>query len=158
MKRLSLLAIFFVFTLSACGGVKTTSPNSPDAQASQFTVPDNPNAKASQAIVENWIVAYQTSEAEALLSLWSDDITWSACTNSPCAAYYLADLKHYVPRDFKNPEFKVEIQSYLITTSGKYAIVQALYADPMVGLRTPTPAVAILEFKDGKISKETWYW
>lgn len=145
MKKLSLLTIFFALMLSACGGV-------------QSTVPDDPNAKASQVIVEKWIAAYQTSDADALMSLWSDDIAWTACIDSPCSSYYLGELKYFVPRDFKNPKFKVEIQSYLITTSGKFAIVQALYADPLVGLQTPTPAVAILEFEDGKISNEKWYW
>lgn len=167
MKKLSRLSIFFVLMLSACAGVNANPPDNPDAQASQvvvenreikITVPDNSDAKASQAIVEKWIVAYQTSDADALLSLWSDEIAWTACTTSPCASYYLGELKYYVPQDFKNPAFKMEFQSYLITTSGDYAIVQALYTDPKVGVLTPTPAVAILEFEDGKILNEKWYW
>lgn len=167
MKKLFLLTMFFALTLSACGAVKVTAPNNPDAQASQptvenrdvkATIPDNPDAKASQAIVEKWIAAYQTSDADALLSIWSEEIAWTACAASPCASYHLGELKYYVPRDFKNPKFKVETQSYLITTSGDFAIVQTLYTDPRVGVLTPTPAVAILEFEDGKIVNEKWYW
>jgi hypothetical protein len=167
MKKMSLFIMLFALMLSACAGVKATAPNTPEAQVSQptmenkeveATVPDTPDAKAAQAVVEKWIAAYQTSDADALLSIWSDDIAWTACADSPCASYHLGELKYYVPRDFKNPKFKVEVQSYLITTSGDFAIVQTLYTDPRVGLQTPTPAVAILEFEDGKILNEKWYW
>jgi hypothetical protein len=157
MKKLSLLIAFFALMLSACGGVNATSPALVNREV-KITVPDNPDAQASQAIVDRWIAAYQTSDADTLLSLWSDDIAWTACAASPCASYHLGELKYFVPRDFKNPAFKVEIQSYLITTSGDFAVVQALYTDPKVGVLTPTPAVAILEFEDGKILNEKWYW
>lgn len=167
MKKLSLWTLLFALMLSACAGIDVTPTDSLDEPVTQLavenkeidaTVPDRPAAKDSQAILEKWIAAYQTSDADALLSLWSEEIAWTACAASPCASYALAELKYYVPRDFKNPEFSVQIQSYLVTSSGDFAIVRALYVDPLVGLQTPTPAVAILEFEDGKIVNEKWYW
>ena len=146
MKKSLLLSIVLAFALTACGGgIKTT-------------VGADKSQKAAQAVVEKWIAAYQKKDAQALLTLYTDDMTWSDCTQATCDQYHLSDLKAYAPSDFANPGFKMQPQSYFVTNYGYKAIVQALYSDPNVPV-TNVPAVAILEINgDGKISSQTWYW
>ena len=146
MKKLLILTLALAFMLSACGGVKTR-------------VPDDPYAKESQAIVEEWIAAYHSLDAEALLSLYSNDITWKDCGfNTSCDVERLIDLQGVVPPSFKEKGFKVEAQSYMVTAMGRFAVLQVMYAEPEGGPATSTPATVILEFKDGKILNETWYY
>jgi ketosteroid isomerase-like protein len=144
MKKLVLLTLVCAFALSACGGVKATVSN-------------DPYAKESQAIVEKWIAAYQKRDAQTLLSLYANGITWRVCSGTTCDSYGLSSLTYEVPQTFKHQNFKVEIQSYLVTNLGEFATVQGTYADPEGDARTPTPATVILEIRDGKILNETWY-
>jgi ketosteroid isomerase-like protein len=146
MKKLFLVTLLFALTLSACGGVKATVSN-------------DPVAKESQAIVEKWIAAYHDLDAEALLSLYSNDVTWRDCGfNINCDVERLVDLQGVVPISFREKSFKVEAQSYMVTGFGRFAVLQIMYAEPEGGPTTSTPATVILEFKDGKILNETWYY
>ena len=145
MKKLFLLTLFFVFLLSACGGVEAR-------------VPDDPYTKESQVVVEKWIVAFKDLDAEALLSLYSDEFTFVDCgLNFTCDVEDLVNLQGVVPLSFRQEGFKVETQSYMITAFGRFAVLQVMYAEPP-GIPTSTPATVILEFKDGKILNETWYY
>jgi len=145
MKKLLIPTLALAFLLSACGGVKAT-------------VGSDPYSKQTQALVEKWIAAYRTRDTTAVLSLYSDDVTWSECSASPCDRYGLSDLKYYMLSDkgFGNPGFKIEPQSYFVTAFGYKAVVQVLYTDPNTG-SVRAPSVVILEIKDGKIASETWY-
>jgi ketosteroid isomerase-like protein len=146
MKKLFLVILLFTLTLSACGGVKSSVPN-------------DPYAKESQAIVEKWIAAFHNLDAQALLSLYSNDVTfWDCGLNINCDVGRLVDLQGVVPLAFKEQGFNVEAQSYMVTGFGRFAVLQVMYADPMGGQKTSTPATVILEFKDGKILNETWYY
>ncbi len=49
--------------------------------------------------------------------------------------------------------FQVRVTSYFISPDGQFAAAQGTFS--MYG--KTVPAVAILEFKDGKIHKESWY-
>ena len=145
MKKLLLVTFLFTLVLSACGRVEAM-------------VPDDPYAKESQVVVEKWIVAFKDLDAEALLSLYSDEVTFVDCGyNINCDTERLVDLQGAVPIAFREEGFKVETQSYMITASGRYAVLQVMYAEPP-GIPTSTPATVILEFKDGKILKEMWYY
>jgi hypothetical protein len=145
MKKLFLLTLFFVFLLSACGGVEAR-------------VPDDSYAKESQAVVEKWIAAFNDLDAEALLSLYSNDFTFMDCgLNYSCDYEDLGSLGGFVPQSFRGEDFKVETQSYMITNFGRFAVLQVMYAEPP-GIPTSIPATVILEFKDGKILNETWYY
>jgi hypothetical protein len=145
MRKAFILTLFFAFMLSACGsgGVKAT-------------VADDNDAKAKQIIVEKWIAAYQKRDAQALLSLWSDKITWSTCS-AACQDYRMDVLQVAVPDDFSRPEFKVEFQSYTVTNTGTFAIIHAIYQDPSRDAKQPTPSTCILQFAGDKIISETWY-
>ena len=146
MKKLFLLTFVLVFVLTGCGGVMAR-------------VPDDPYAKESQAIVQKWIAAYHDLDAEALLSLYSNDVTWRDCgLNINCDVERLVDLQGVVPPSFKEKGFKVEAQSYMVTEFGRFAVLHVMYAEPEGGPTTSTPTTVILEFKDGKILNETWYY
>jgi hypothetical protein len=145
MKRIFFPVIVFVFLLTACAGVKAR-------------VPDDPYAKESQVVVEKWIAAFRDLDAEALLSLYSDEVTFVDCgDNFTCDVEDLVNLQGVVPLSFRQEGFKVETQSYMITAFGRFAVLQVMYAEPP-GIPTSTPATVILEFKDGKILKEMWYY
>jgi hypothetical protein len=177
MKKLLLPTVIWALVLSACSGsqptataatcVKPTARSTDTATAtieSTATAEAAPtpastdSAPASKEIVERWIAAYQDRDAAALLSLYADNVTWLDCsTSSLCDAYYLGTLKLYVPRDFSNPRFELEIQSNLVTTSGRFAALQAMYTDPNAGV-SAAPTTVILEITHGLISNETWYY
>jgi ketosteroid isomerase-like protein len=146
MKKALILSIAVTIALSACGGVKAD-------------VPDNSIAKATQAIVEQWITAYQAYDSEALLSLYSDDIIWMdyGYNDGP---YHKAELNNAVRGWFDSKMLKVEVNSYTITWDGHFAVIQGVYSENtgITSKWASTPAVAILEFKDGKIIRETWYY
>jgi len=145
MKRIFFPVIVFVFLLTACAGVKAR-------------VPDDTYAKESQVVVEKWIAAFRDLDAEALLSLYSDEVTFVDCgLNFTCDVEDLVNLQGVVPLSFRQEGFKVETQSYMITAFGRFAVLQVMYAEPP-GIPTSTPATVILEFKDGKILKEMWYY
>ncbi len=146
MNKLPLFVIVFAFALTACsGGVKAT-------------VGRDTSSKATQAIVEKWMTAYENRDAQALLSLYSDDVVWSECSGGTCYRIGLSELKNYVPSEMVlgNPGVKVEPQSYFVTGFGYKAVVQSLYSDPSTR-RVRSPSVTILEIKNGKIASETWY-
>jgi ketosteroid isomerase-like protein len=146
MKKILALIIMVPLVLSACHQVKAD-------------VPDNEVAKATQAIVEQWIAGNEASDADALLSLYSDDIVWMdyGYNDGP---YHKAVLTGAVHEWLDVKMLKVEVKSYIITWDGHFAVIQAIYSekDGMTGKWVSTSAVAILEFKDGKIIKETWYY
>jgi ketosteroid isomerase-like protein len=146
MKKTLVFAIVFALALSACAGVKAD-------------VPDNEAAKVKQAIVEEWMAAYQAYDAEALLSLYSDDMSWMdyGYNDDP---YHKVVLKGAVHEWFASEALKVEVKSYLVTMDGRFAVVNAIYSEKngLTGKWNSTQAVAILEFNDGKIVKETWYY
>ncbi len=150
MKKLSLLVILLAFVLAACGTAKTTEVKA--------TVAGDPLSKATQAVVEKWVTAIRNRDTDALLSLYSDDMVWSECSTDKCYQSGLSELKYTMGSTyaFGNPDFKVEPQSYFVTDFGHKAVVQTLYTDPNTG-SVKAPSVTILEFKDGKITGETWY-
>jgi hypothetical protein len=146
MKKLFLSITVLAFMLSACAGVRAR-------------VADDPYARESQAIVEKWIAAFHNLDSAALLSLYSNDITWRDCGfNINCDVERLVDLQGLVPPSFKENGLKVEVQSYMVTQFGRFAVLQVMYAEPEGGPATSTPTTVILEFKDGKILNETWYY
>jgi hypothetical protein len=145
MKKLLLLVIVSSLLTTACGGAKATVPN-------------NDYARQTQAVVEKWIAAYQERDAQALLSLYSNDITETDCSGVECVTFHLSDLESEVPYAFRDPTFKVRVNSYVVTSAGVFASVQATYEYGSVGPTTPVPATIILEFRDGRILNEMWVY
>lgn len=145
MKKTILLAIAVALTLAACGGIKAD-------------VADNDVARATQAIVEKWIAAYQTYDPSTLISLYSDDITWIDYGKNDGPHH--GGMNGLIHSTFDSQVYKLRVDSYIITRDGRFAVIQGAYSEKngISGKWASTPAVAILEFKDGKIIRETWYY
>ncbi len=67
-------------------------------------------------------------------------------------------LKTYVPRDFSRASVQVNILSYTVLNNGVFAIVQGVYQDTGGDAKEPTPLTILLEFSNGMIITETWYY
>ncbi len=146
MQKLFLLTFIVALALAACSGALQAPPSS------------NPAVVKTQVLVQKWIAASQTRDADALLSLYSAHPVWSECSGPVCHEYSPAAWEENVRRDFTDSNFRIDVQSYFVTDYGSRAVVQMLYSDPRVGT-VSAPSVAILEIDtEGKISAETWYW
>ncbi len=158
MKKLILVTLYLTLILSACSGAKSTLPGvKPTDVKVKATVANDDGARATQAIVEKWVSALQNRDANLFLSLYSDNVTWKMCS-AKCSAFKLFDLKIYVPSDFSRPTVQMNNLSYTVLNNGVYAIVQGVYQDIGGDAKEPTPLTDILEFEDGKIINETWYY
>jgi hypothetical protein len=73
---------------------------------------------------------------------------------------YHAGMNGLIHTTFDSQVYKLRVDSYIITRDGHFAVIQGFYSekDGITGKWASTPAVAILEFKDGKIANETWYY
>jgi len=144
MKKIFVLAMVIALILTACGQVKTNIPNTKDA-------------KAAQAIIENWISANKANDVDKLMSLYADNIVWMdyGLNDGP---FNKADLD--VMNRMSTGEIKSKLESYLLTPDGRFAVAQLNLSmkATSTGKWVSTPAVAVLEFKDGKIVNETWYY
>jgi hypothetical protein len=145
MKKLFLLTLVFAFMLSACGGVKAT-------------VGDDAYSKETQVIVEKWIAAFQKRDANALWSLYSNDLTWKDCSAVTCFTLSLVTLKDELPPYFADPKFQMKIKSYIVTEFGRFAVLQGTFLNASDNVPAPTPIYLILEIKNGLILYETWYY
>ncbi len=166
MKKILVVTLLLVFLLAACSGAKTTtavvSPIEnavPTAVKIKATIANDDGARITQALVEKWISAYQKHDANLLLSLWSDTITWKICA-SGCSAYHMDELRGYVSSDLSRTSFTMNTLSYTVLNTGTFAVVQAIYQDASASgdAKDPTPATVILQFLNGKIVNETWYY
>jgi ketosteroid isomerase-like protein len=137
-----------VLFLSACGtkGMKTD-------------VPDNPEGKATQTIVEQYITAYKGNDAASLISLYSDDLVWMdyGFNDGP---YGKSGISVDIRQGMNTKYYTVKIDSYVVTVDGRFAVLQGKYSQPnkSTGKWTSVPGYAVLEFKDGKIIAESWYY
>jgi hypothetical protein len=110
---------------------------------------------ATESILKDWIAAYAAQDdVDKFLSLFEDDAEWMDW-GEPI-------FKASGPRKIKDMEalirssahsFEVTITSYFISPDDRFAAALGTLTDN----GKTVPAAAILEFKDGKIIKETWY-
>ncbi len=109
----------------------------------------------TESILKDWIAAYAAQDdADKFLSLFGEDAEWMDW-GEPM-------FKASGPRKIRDMEalirssahsFEVKIMSYFISPDGRFAAVQGTLTDH----GKTVPAAVILEFKDDKINKETWY-
>jgi ABC-type Fe3+-hydroxamate transport system substrate-binding protein len=149
MKRLFLFSILFILLLTTCGQLK-----------GKADVPGTTEAKATQVIVDQYIKANETYNADLLISLLHDDYTFMdyGLGDGPWGK---DDISFYIQESMAEPDsFQVKIDTYVITPDGRFAVLQGTYsqAATLTGKRETAPAYAVLEFKDGKIVAETWYY
>jgi ketosteroid isomerase-like protein len=148
MKKYLLINIFMTELLTGCGmsGVKAD-------------VPDNPEGKAAQAIVEHFITAYKNNDADSLTSLYSDDLVWMdyGFNDGP---WTKGNISAIIREAMNTKYYTVNIDSYVVTNDGRFAVLQGDYSQPnkTTGKWTSVPGYAVLELKDGKIIGESWYY
>ncbi len=158
MKKLILVNLYLALLLSACGGLKATSTEvKPTETKVMATVANDDGARATQAIVDQWLDAIQKRDAKLFLSFYSDSINWTMCSLK-CSSLGIDTLKTYVPRDFSRASVQMNILSYTVLNNGVFAIVQGVYQDTGGDAKEPTPLTIILEFSNGMIITETWYF
>jgi hypothetical protein len=132
--------------ISACGQIN-------------HTIPDSPDAKATNPIVEKYITANETYNTDDLMALYADQLVWvdNGMNDGP---FNKPNLDFLVRQSFNQKEIKVKFLSYLLTPDGCYAVLESTVSMPSKrdGKWVSTKAYAVLEFKDGKIINETWYY
>jgi ketosteroid isomerase-like protein len=149
MKRKWFLLIVFLLVLTACGQTRV-----------KVDIPDTIEAKATQVIVEKFINANKDYDADLLISLFHNDYV-SMDYGMNVGPWTKGNISFYIKEAMADPDsFKVRIDTYTITPDGRFAVLQGAYsqAAKSTGKWATAPAYAVLEFKDGKIIAETWYY
>ncbi len=120
------------------------------------TAPAAPQAApTTESLVEEWSAAYAAEDVDKAFSLWSDDAEWMDNADpefQSSGPQKVKDIESMIRGSVGS--FQVHITSHFISADGRFAAAQGTFA---MNVKT-APAVAILEFKDGKIVKETWYY
>ena len=142
---IALIVLMSLF-LAACGGIKTD-------------VPDTPEAQATQELVEKYITTNVEYDAEGLLALYADDIFWMDYGGDD-GPLDKGDLEMLVPGIMAAEEFTIEFSSYLVTSDGRFAVVEGVYSEisPLTGKWVEAPFVLVLEIRDNLIVREEWYY
>ena len=140
MNKLLILAVAATIVLSACG------------QQQGAGVSD------TQALVKAWISAYESKDADKYIALYSDDIyyaDWAIGAFINGKDGWSSGVRSTFPEE----GFGVKVNSYFISSDGRFAAVECIYSDKdSQGRIVSMPMVSILEFKNGKIVKETDYY
>ena len=146
MKRVVVFAVVVTMFLSACGQIKAD-------------VPDDPDAKATQLLVEEYIATNLNYDADGLMALYGDDLFWMdyGGNDGPLTR---ENLDYFVHETMAARDFEYKFSSYTITPGGRFAVIQTDYSQAAASLDKKVWAmcIAVLEFKDGKIISETWYY
>lgn len=144
MKNRIWIFIVFALLLSSCSQVTTTIPNTKEA-------------KQAQIIMEQYLSANRSANIDQVMSLYADNVVWMD-HGMDTGPFNKADLDALNRMSVK--EVKENALSYLLTPDGRFAVLQTNLTMPNVtGNKTVTTlAIGVLEFKDGKIINETWYY
>jgi ketosteroid isomerase-like protein len=112
---------------------------------------------AAEAIVRAYVSAYEAKDAHAYLSLFSaegDFLDYGVQIHAKVKA-----LKKELSNAFARETFQFRVHSFFISADGHFAALQATYADrSRSGEPVSVPTLAVLEFLEGKIVKETLYY
>lgn len=146
MKKTWVLLVFSVLLLSACSWLKSD-------------VPDTAPAKATQVIVEKFIAANSKYDPDTLVSLYSPDILWMD-NGDMYGPLHFDQLEWMIRNDYSPDQMTLSFRSYLVSFDGRYSVVEGTFStkNKTTGKWVSMPAVAVMEFKDGKIYRETWYY
>ena len=146
MRQAIVVVVLLAFIATACGGVKAD-------------VPDDPGARATQKLVEEYISTNMNYDADGLMALYAHDLFWMdyGGNDGPLSK---GNLDYFVHETMAARDFKYKFQEYTITPNGRFAVIDALYSQfaASSGKMVWAPCIAVLEFKDGKIISEIWYY
>lgn len=139
MKKLFILAVVITIIPSACGQ-------------------QGAGASETQALVKAWVSAYESKDADKFISLYSDDIyyaDWAIGAFITGKDGWSSGVRNTFPEE----GFAVKVTSYFISSDGRFAAIECIYSDKdKQGRVVSIPMASILEFKNGKIIKETDYY
>jgi hypothetical protein len=110
---------------------------------------------STESILKDWIAAYATQDdANKFISLFGDDaewMDWGEPMFKESGPQKIKDMEEIIRSSAHT--FKVKITSYFISPDERFAALEGLLTDH----GKTVPSAVILEFKDGKIHRETWY-
>jgi hypothetical protein len=149
MKKVIYILLFFTLFMSSCGQEKE-----------QSGMPDTSDAIAAQVIVDQFIKAYETYDAESLIALLHEDYIFMdyGLDDGPLGK---GNIAYFIKESMAEADtWEVKFDSYTITPNGLFAVLdgsfsmEAKSSDEMLTV----PAYVVLEIKDGKVVNETWYY
>jgi hypothetical protein len=134
---------------TACGGIKV-----------QADVPDTPGAIASQIIVDQYIKAYVSYDAEGLIALFHDDYVFMdyGLDDGPLGK---GNISYAIKEAMAEPDtWKAQFVSYTITPDGRFAVLEGSFSmgAKIYGDMASAPAYVVLEFQGDQVLSETWYY
>jgi hypothetical protein len=112
MNRVIYSLIIITMLISACGQIM-----------GKADVPDTTEAKATQIIVEQYINAIKTTNADLKVSLLHDDFIFldHGLDDGPWAK---DDFSYYVHEEMANPDSsKTRIDKYIVTPDGRFVVL-----------------------------------
>jgi steroid delta-isomerase-like uncharacterized protein len=115
-------------------------------------------AARTEALVKEWVSAYEAKEADRFLALYADDLYYA---DHAIGAFIEGKdgWSSGVRSTFPEEAFAVKVTSYFVSPDGRHAAVEGVYSDSdRQGRVVSVPMAAILEFKEGKIVRETDYY
>lgn len=119
-------------------------------------------AVEAESIVKAWIAAYAAKDADKYLSLFGSDGEFMDPADpgfKGTGPQKMRNLQEMMKGGFATKEFAYKITSYFISPDGRFAAAEGTYTYMgNQGKVVTTPCASILEFKDGKITKETVYY
>jgi ketosteroid isomerase-like protein len=113
--------------------------------------------KTIQSLVTTYASAYRAKDAAAYLSLFSKDADYF--DYGVQVHKKIRQLKEELRHSFQREEFRLEINSFFVSSDGRFAALMGTYTDTeRSGRRISVPIVSILELHNGEIIKESLYY
>ena len=130
------------------------------ASCNTQSVPElSESPEETRKIVQGWMDAYQSLDADKLMSYYAEDVVYLNVVIKDFGTVTYNGLNKSIHKDFQKEGFRMELVSSFISPDGKFAAVQGNYYDlNRSGRQISMPIAIILEFQDGRIVRETDYF
>lgn len=116
-------------------------------------------AEKTLKLVQGYVGAYHALDADKYMSYFAEDAKYYDMGLKDFGAWDRNALDKAVHSTFDDEGFKVEIDSFFVSTDGKYAALEGTYYDlNKSGRQVGMPMVIMLDIQDGKIIKEVDYY
>jgi len=116
------------------------------------------SAAQTEALVREWVSAYEAKDADRFIALYADDIYYA---DWAIGAFIEGKdgWSSGVRSTFPEAAFAFKATSSFVSADGRFATVEGSYSDnDNEGRVVTVPMASVLEFRDGKIVKETDYY
>lgn len=116
-------------------------------------------AEKTLKLVQGYVDAYHALDADKYMSYFAEDAKYYDMGLRDFGAWDRDALDKAVHSTFITEGFKVGIDSFFVSTDGKFAALEGTYYDlNKAGRQVGMPMVIILDIQDGKIIKEVDYY